>query len=703
MRSLQRGTESRRPRRGVRNPFRSKEFLEEMDLKWEIVREVYHSFYDSEYAKIYEASKKQNRKQSMVDSVTSSNSLEEKNFPKRRESTLRNVQPVLSPVVETKTPSSLSSITQPPSRELTDLGEVVATKDYSDDLKKRTSANHSSSSLAPDRVGLINSEDRQQIEDKPEFGIRHDKETSWIIQTPSLTSVIEDSLDTKDDVGPFQKKKPSPLKRFKKAVRIVIIITKCVMSNRERSKRTERKLLSWTQVHDDLTSHRTAYERYGLTFDPTIFKVTREAQISNEVKATLKNDPSLRTEEQRRIALLYLNTYIEVFGEYPVNMQKALVKVGWYEFFDAKRIVIREGHFSENFYLILSGSAVVTILDKDVKTGEVYSRTVALLKKGNSFGEIGLMRGSKRTGTVTCREDMEVLTVGRQDFIDIFMYIEHDKEPSHIEYLRTIDELDGWPIENLPYDDPRICLFTYFRRGVLLCKDSNTSDWIYIIRTGSCRVLKSLKSTKPNIPFLSLHNSKLNLSKGNLASKSLQIRNSGCQWRHEVPRSPFNAKPVLPNINIGKSQDFLQESRIDGENTVRHINELNSITSGAEDLNSCLPKEESLPITPHDITFVEIQKLGPRDIFGLENVLFGSMRPTTSSSLVSEGTECILISKKFFTSHLSEAVTKIMRRKIRPLPPKSVLQKNLQIKTNWEAYKDFTVTNTLLQRHQLRH
>ena len=40
------------------------------------------------------------------------------------------------------------------------------------------------------------------------------------------------------------------------------------------------------------------------------------------------------------------------------------------------------------------------------------------------------------------------------------------------------------------------------RRGVLLCKDSNTSEWIYIIKTGSCRVLKDLIETKPNIPGL---------------------------------------------------------------------------------------------------------------------------------------------------------------------------------------------------------
>jgi hypothetical protein len=33
-----------------------------------------------------------------------------------------------------------------------------------------------------------------------------------------------------------------------------------------------------------------------------------------------------------------------------------------------------------------------------------------------------------------------------------------------------------------------------------MCRDSNTSDWIYIIKNGSCRVLKSLK-VPTRVPF----------------------------------------------------------------------------------------------------------------------------------------------------------------------------------------------------------
>lgn len=35
--------------------------------------------------------------------------------------------------------------------------------------------------------------------------------------------------------------------------------------------------------------------------------------------------------------------------------------------------------------------------------------------------------------------------------------------------------------------------------GTLMCKDSNEDEWIYVIRTGSCRVIKALTQTIPKL------------------------------------------------------------------------------------------------------------------------------------------------------------------------------------------------------------
>ena len=77
--------------------------------------------------------------------------------------------------------------------------------------------------------------------------------------------------------------------------------------------------------------------------------------------------------------------------------------------------------------------------------------------------ELAIMHGATRSATVTCQTDVELLALNRDDFVDIFMHVERNREPEHIRYLRTVDILKDWPLEKLPWNDTRICLFMYFR------------------------------------------------------------------------------------------------------------------------------------------------------------------------------------------------------------------------------------------------
>lgn len=42
----------------------------------------------------------------------------------------------------------------------------------------------------------------------------------------------------------------------------------------------------------------------------------------------------------------------------------------------------------------------------------------------------------------------------------------------------------GWPVEVI-HDHPQKAMFTYYRNGQVIVKDSNNSDWIYIIKSVS--------------------------------------------------------------------------------------------------------------------------------------------------------------------------------------------------------------------------
>ncbi|XP_013389746.1 uncharacterized protein LOC106158359, partial [Lingula anatina] len=144
-----------------------------------------------------------------------------------------------------------------------------------------------------------------------------------------------------------------PLVRFRQAVKTVIVLLKATRLGTSQA-RPEKQLISFAQYQDEVTKERSSFGD-DLSFDPSYYRTKRETQISNEAKSILSKPPSERTEEQLKVALASLKNTVESFTEFPINMQLSLVKVGFYEHFEAKRVIIRQGHTADNFYFIASG------------------------------------------------------------------------------------------------------------------------------------------------------------------------------------------------------------------------------------------------------------------------------------------------------------------------------------------------------------
>ena len=70
--------------------------------------------------------------------------------------------------------------------------------------------------------------------------------------------------------------------------------------------------------------------------------------------------------------------------------------------------IIREGELGDRFFVIVSGSAGVT----------VHGRSASALGPGGGFGEIALLRSVPRTATVTALTDVELLAIERGPFLE---------------------------------------------------------------------------------------------------------------------------------------------------------------------------------------------------------------------------------------------------------------------------------------------
>eukprot|EP00794_Sanderia_malayensis_P008979 gene8979-9937_t len=294
-----------------------------------------------------------------------------------------------------------------------------------------------------------------------------------------------------------------PVENFKKAVKLVqILLTICEIGYETRSKDELQLARYFTFTEYAAREEDEHIRRSDLSFDAKLFRANKEMRLSTETKAILRKPPNERNNQQLAKVLFSLRS-IQSFAEYPVRMQKKLIKVGWYEGHSSQRVILRQGHPPQAFYFVLSGSAVVKIVDRQ----QNVARTIVFLKRGDSFGELALLHDTRRQSTVISREQIELLCISKEDFIDIFMAaggVKNINDPDHAEFISSLEFLQGWPTEELP-KYPKKFLFHFFRRGAVLVRDSNFSDWIYVVKSGSCKVLKKLKKVVSQVKL----NSKL--------------------------------------------------------------------------------------------------------------------------------------------------------------------------------------------------
>uniref|UniRef100_A0A1I8GZ25 Cyclic nucleotide-binding domain-containing protein n=2 Tax=Macrostomum lignano TaxID=282301 RepID=A0A1I8GZ25_9PLAT len=122
---------------------------------------------------------------------------------------------------------------------------------------------------------------------------------------------------------------------------------------------------------------------------------------------------------------------------------------------------------------------LVCVLDQSADT----AHTVVELNKGDSFGELAIVNRSQRQSTVVCKTDCDFLAIDIPAYEAIFMQGGQKTvtDPDHEEFVRSLDFLRGWPIQHLQKQHAKF-MFCYFKRSVVMVKNSRASRWIYIVK-----------------------------------------------------------------------------------------------------------------------------------------------------------------------------------------------------------------------------
>ncbi|KAK4471314.1 hypothetical protein MN116_004567 [Schistosoma mekongi] len=463
---------------------------------------------------------------------------------------------------------------------------------------------------------------------------------SQISISSSPSSVSEDpnnSSDTIDEVNEpsiftvSSIKRIQPINAFKRIIIAGLLLRATLNLIRPIQELKDAKLRSKSaQTFVELQKNievKLSCEHLG--FDKFAFKINREKYLTYDAVKILTLPSKYRTESMIHSATVAVISTVEAFSEFPIAMQKAIIGKAWYEKYEARRMIIRQGQPPLNFYFIISGSVVVSVSRRDKQTGEPYEETVAFLKAGQSFGELALIYGGKRSATIICKTLVELLVMSQDEFNKIFMQNTNNNEIEHVAFLRTIPIIPNEVVNKLYQADDTILLFTYFRRNVTICLDSNQSNWIYIVKTGQCRILKDVELRREHL-------------------KSTDRPKTSFQYH-------FNSME-----NKKKSKLNLRESTKQSNNGNVKV-------------------------------FIELKILEPNSVFGLESIAFEPFGGTTSVSLVSNGAECVAINKQFFIENCPTNFLNWLRSQVQPFPSVDELESKLNTYRQWKIYRKSVV------------
>lgn len=436
-------------------------------------------------------------------------------------------------------------------------------------------------------------------------------------------------------------------------------------------------------------------------FDPRRFRVQRQQCLTPEARRILDMHPLMRT----RRDLDYLHVTFRsllAYSQYSGSVQRAVCRAAWCSRFGPERVVVRQGHLPYDFYIVLEG-----ILEVVVRDEEGRDQMVCRLTRGQAFGEIALATHSRRTASVVTASKVELLGLNKDDFEAIFLRkgdgFQGTSGSNIIEYVRELSAFANWPVESFA-SHPAHCLLQYFPRGQLLVSSARTSEWIYVVRSGSLSVYQRL--VNPN------------------CSKAAPVASSAS------PKMPRRNKLFLEPI--ARQRKAPEQSSF--KNVLHMMTELERQIPGVintEDRMALLDYDaitsQHMPLVrpavseqlPTDFkgpflvgrtsnpepsappVFIKIRTLDSGQMFGLAHVLYGA-EEQPDLSLVSNGAECLLVSKRFFIHSASDFCLGQLRRSVTPYPSELIMQRRLQQQQEWERSRRRVLRETLDQIGAIR-
>jgi HlyB family type I secretion system ABC transporter len=173
------------------------------------------------------------------------------------------------------------------------------------------------------------------------------------------------------------------------------------------------------------------------------------------------------------------------------------------EHYDFGDVIVRQDEPADSFYIVTRGRARALKIKPD---GEEIP--LGLLKPGDNFGEAALAEGGTRTATVRCSTAVDVLRIGRTDFLQL---VKHAPELRHyVEMIGRNRAVQSFLYQfsnfgRLPAPALRAMIDKLkpvgFAKGSLIIREGDPAGPLYVIEKGRARAFTGDDGRHVNLAF----------------------------------------------------------------------------------------------------------------------------------------------------------------------------------------------------------
>ncbi len=158
--------------------------------------------------------------------------------------------------------------------------------------------------------------------------------------------------------------------------------------------------------------------------------------------------------------------------------------------FAAGQFVFHEGDAADNFYVIISGSVSV-LVSSHRASGREEMKQLAVLREGESFGELALISNQPRMAGILCREQTCLAYLSKKDYNEILAKIQVQILEAKVKLLwrqPIFRHLSKIALQRLTYH----FAIKHYKRKQIAFKSGEVSSHLYLIKAGEFQLTKDI-------------------------------------------------------------------------------------------------------------------------------------------------------------------------------------------------------------------